>query len=173
FILLALTLGWSANAWADVTMPAGTYYFDFSQCTGDKKAWQINVFNGYNDGDLSYSSDHACNVNVEKSHMRSYYNDNGLSTLVISTNSQQTKGGGFIQCRIGATKDGASWIPQNWSEYTAPTNVGTNDAKIFVCQIHNDGTYSWATSSSAIPSCDTPTPPTPSGPCANCKKITK
>lgn len=166
FILLALTLGWSANAWAEFTIKKGVYYVDLTGITMASNA-KVEIFNDYASAlELTSSS---CNTNVVQNGgtgNKNFYCKSGQSWpdyFVVELTSDtkiDDEGRSFVQIYDNGSNN-LGWKRYNEATYTD----GNNCVKL------TTSGYSWATISA--PSCGGDTPPTPSGPCSNCKTITK
>ena len=158
-VLFITALLMSNNAWADVTMPKGTYYFDLSALTGDNQAWEIQVFNNINsDSYIGFSSLASCNSGVSQgSNAKIYQNTStGFNQLVLTISTAFSKGGGFLQVRVGSSNGSTTW--KGWWDYTAPTAIGGEE--VYVCKVTTTG-YTWGTTSSDIPECSGAAPSDP------------
>lgn len=147
--LFIAALVMSNGAWADVTMPAGTYYFDLSALTGDNQAWEIEVFNN-SESYISFNSLASCNSGVSQgSNAKIYQNTStGFNQLVLTISTSFSKGGNFLQVRVGPSNGSTSW--KGWFEYSAPTAIGGE--AVYVCKVTTTG-YTWGTTAGDIPSC--------------------
>lgn len=150
-LLFAAALMLSSSMWGDVTMPDGTYYFDLSALTGSNQAWEIQVFNNINsDSYISFNSGAGCNSGVSQgSNAKIYQNTStGFNQLVLTISTSFSKGGGFLQVRVGPSNGSTTW--KGWWDYTAPTAIGGE--KVYVCKVTTTG-YTWGTTAGDIPSC--------------------
>ena len=153
FLIVAATLLLGiGTVRGDATMPAGMYYFDFSEFTD--YVYEVEVFNDANTSYILFDSGESCNENVTPTsgNPKLYRNDDGgLISLALQITTGFTHNANFIQVRHGANNTTTSWTP--WATYSTPTNIGTESDKVFVYTVHPDGSYTWGTSNSALPVC--------------------
>lgn len=144
----------SLSAWgANITMPKGVYYFDFSGFSDNDNIFEVQVFNNINSVEyITFSNVLACNSGVtpDASDKHLYRNlTTGFSNLAIEITTAYSAGDGdgFIQVRHGANNSNTSWA--GWFDYTAPTEIG---AGTYVCKVTPSG-YTWGTSGADYPAC--------------------
>lgn len=149
-LLFAAALMLSGNAWADVDMPDGTYYFDFSDL-GTDKVFEVQVFNNIDNVNyITFSSGDACNSSVsQRSNDHHIYENtsSGFIYLKLGITTAFSKGGGFIRFRYGTAN--GSTTESNWMNYKSPTDIGE---KVYVCKVTTTD-YTWGTTTGDIPSC--------------------
>lgn len=129
--LLLLTCG---KIWAtDVTLLAGTYYFDFTGASGTVQ--QVQVFNGTTS--ISLDSSNPLNDGITQSGNNFF--KSGITYLVITLSENVTKGDNidFMQYY-----DGSKW--HGWWKWSSAslTDLGTNE---YYCKV-NDSGFTWQTS---------------------------
>lgn len=156
FILLALTLGWSANAWAYTT--DGSTYVEF--INGDVITFDFSAVN-CNDAGVD-----RVDVGLTKIGSAPYQ----TATLTFTSTIRCTTSNNRLQVHWQLPQDqGYSWKHGDveWTEIgTANFPFPTDNSQLTIIvtlDAQGKTLYTWSTGS----------PPTPSGPCANCKKITK
>ena len=155
FLFIAALL-MSNSVWADShTMPAGTYYFDFSACTGDNAARTVEIFNGMiKNGDeyLSLVSTATCAVNTgitqNSSTPKQFTNGgNDFTYMCVSlSESRTTDDANFMQYQM----PGGGW--KTWKGYTTPSPV-SGKTNVYLCKVsYSEGqcNYTWFTG--ALPS---------------------
>lgn len=163
FILLALTLGFSANAWA--------YSISNGSVTFAKDEVITLDFSGVTD----FGKFQTYNEKIPVSPLES---SNASFTITFSSEKTLSSGNEVFHWRHET--NGNEWQHNNieWFKLTSsgssatdgipcPDQTGYTILKITDGgTAHSACTFTWSTGS-------TPTPPSPSDPCANCKKITK
>lgn len=149
-ILAATLLLMCGNVLAtDVTLPAGTYYFDFTAVTGT--VGQVQVFNdagngkryntstAYSTSDITFESSNPLNTGLMQSNYKTYYKSGDIEYLVVSIAYGITIGDNY---NFLCYNDGSD----HWWRYSATsiTDLGTNQ---YVCVVTSSG-FSWQTSGS-------------------------
>lgn len=147
-ILAATLLLMCGNVLAtDVTLPAGTYYFDFTAVTGT--VGQVQVFNdagngkryntstAYSTSDITFESSNPLNTGLSQSNYKTYYKSGDIEYLVVSIAYGITIGDNY---NFLCYNDGSD----HWWSYSATSirDLGTNQ---YVCVVTSSG-YAWQTS---------------------------
>ena len=156
-LLFAAALMLSSSMWADNTMPAGTYYFDFSACTGENAAKRVEIFNGIENNthyvNLVSTSTCAANDGVTQnaSPTKQFYNGGNDFTVFCVTLDEErsTSDASFIQYQMADN----GW--KSWADYTTPTPV-SGETNIFLCKVSYSGKnciYEWFTGSLPVNIC--------------------
>ena len=159
-LLFAVLLTISGNLFADNSMPAGTYYFDLTGCTGDNAARYVEVFNGMG-SHVSIVSSSTCGVNSGVTKVgtdQQFYNGGNDFTYFCVTldGNQSTSETTFIHYQM----PGGSW--KGWANYSTPSPV-SGETNVYLCRVsYSEGncTYSWYTGTM------------PSGICSNTPTLT-
>lgn len=134
FLAAALLLMCGKVLATDVTLPAGTYYFDFTGASGTVQ--QVQVFNGTTS--ISLDSSNPLNDGITQSGNNFY--KSGITYLVITLSENTTKGSDqdFLQYYTGSNPWHGWW---KWSSASL-TNLGTNE---YYCKVDDSG-FTWQTS---------------------------
>lgn len=144
--LAATLLLMCGNVLADSSMPGGTYYFDFTDCTGDNAVRYVEIFNGMG-SHVSIVSSATCAVNtgvtkVVGSDKQFSNSGNDFTYLCVTLDgNQSTNQTVFIQYQT----PGGSW--KNWANYSTPSPV-SGESNVYLCKVsYSEGncTYSWHT----------------------------
>lgn len=135
-ILAATLLLMCGNVLAtDVTLPAGTYYFDFTSL--DIKA--VEVFNNATESYVSFDGTNPLNAGITKSSYKQYQKS-GMTYLVLTLTNAVTisDSNDFLQYQNTSNVWSSWW---KWSR-TNLTDLGTNE---YLCVVTSDG-FAWQTS---------------------------
>ena len=150
-LLFAAALMLSSSMWADSSMPGGTYYFDFTGCTGDNAVRYVEIFNGMG-SHVSIVSSATCAVNtgvtkVVGSDKQFYNSGNDFTYLCVTLDANQsTSETVFIHYQTPS----GSW--KSWANYSTPSPV-SGESNVYLCKVsYSEGncTYTWQTG--ALPS---------------------
>lgn len=155
-LLAAAIFCCAQTARADTQFPNGTYIFDFHNfnCT------EVNLFQPTAVTDnVSFDSSHPLNAGTVNDPRTHYYRSDGASYiqyLVLRFNrvgdiayTNASENDQFIQVMINST-----WTPSgSWTKFgthTLSPVTGTTDT--YLCVVGSDGTFSWSTDASLLPS---------------------
>lgn len=140
FVAAALLLMCGKVLADNVTLPAGTYYFDFTGL--DIKA--VEVFNNATESYVQFDGSNPLNAGITKSSYKQYQKE-GMTYLVITLSNEVTKDNGndFLHYQNTSNLWSSWW---KWSNANL-TDLGTNE---YLCKVTESG-FAWQTSGS-IPS---------------------
>lgn len=124
----------------DVTLPAGTYYFDFTSV--DIK--EVEVFNNASSSAVSFDGSNPLNAGITQAQYKQYQKS-GMTYLVLTLTSSVTidSSNDFMHYQNTSNQWSPWW---KWSR-TNLTDLGTNE---YLCVVTSDG-FAWQTTGS-IPS---------------------
>ena len=132
----------------DVTLPAGTYYFDFSEITGN--VTQVEVFNNAPNGAsvVEFNSSEPLNAGISQNgSFKNYIKSGDIEYLVLTLNTSVTidNSNDFLHYQTG----GSSW--SSWWKWSSAnlTDLSSGGNK-YLCKVTSSG-FAWQTSGS-IPS---------------------
>lgn len=129
----------------DVTLPAGTYYFDFSEITGT--VTQVEIYNGVDASNVIFNSSEPLNEGISRLSGNNFQKLDGITYLVLTLSSNQTKGDNinFLHYQVNSNTWHGWWT---WSSANL-TDLSSGDHK-YLCKVTSSG-FAWQTSGS-IPS---------------------
>lgn len=136
-ILAATLLLMCGNVLAtDVTLPAGTYYFDFTSL--DIKA--VEVFNNATESYVSFDGTNPLNAGITKSSYKQYQKS-GMTYLVLTLTNAVTisDSNDFLQYQNTSNVWSSWW---KWSDSYLTDLTGNNE---YYCKVTSSG-FAWQTS---------------------------